>query len=286
MIKCPNPDCGLDNVDGTQFCEGCGEELTAAPAAASASAPVAGGEIQCPACDNMNPADNLVCEVCGTELQDSAAPVVAPPVAAAPPAVDPANAATSGPIAAPDADTPAGIPVATPDPAVAPAITPFDSPAFQAPAADDTAPIAVADTSDDQAAAPPSIVTPTALPTTPPNLLTGDVLQVGRVKMTVEQGMSVGAQFVLGDTELLVGREDEEEDIYPDIDLSDQDAGFVHRRHATLRFEETGLMLTHLGGANKTRINNRPIPDNVPQPVSLGDKIAFGKVVVRVQANP
>jgi hypothetical protein len=151
---------------------------------------------------------------------------------------------------------------------------------------DQSAPYTVPDADPTQAAAPPSIVTPTALPTTPPGLLGGNALQPGRVKLTVEQGMSVGAQFVLGDPEMLVGREDEEEDIYPDIDLSDQDAGFVHRRHATLRFDENGLMLTHLGGANKTRINNRPIPDNVPQPVSIGDKIAFGKVVVRVQPAP
>jgi pSer/pThr/pTyr-binding forkhead associated (FHA) protein len=98
----------------------------------------------------------------------------------------------------------------------------------------------------------------------------------------VEQGTSVGAQFVLGDPEMQVGREDEEEQIYPDIDLSDQDAGFVHRRHATLKFENGALTVTHLGGTNKTRVNNKPIPDNVPQPVKLGDKIAFGKVVLRL----
>ena len=100
----------------------------------------------------------------------------------------------------------------------------------------------------------------------------------------VEQGQTVGAQFVLGDAELLVGREDEDEEIYPDIDLSDQDAGYVHRRHATLKFENGGLFVTHLGGANKTRVNNKPLPDNVPTPVQLGDKLGFGKVVTRVTA--
>jgi pSer/pThr/pTyr-binding forkhead associated (FHA) protein len=104
----------------------------------------------------------------------------------------------------------------------------------------------------------------------------------GQVKLVVEQGQTVGAQFVLGDAELLVGREDEDEEIYPDIDLSDQDAGYVHRRHATLQFENGGLTVTHLGGSNKTRINNRPIPDNQAQPLKLGDKLAFGKVVLRL----
>jgi len=103
MIKCPNPDCGYENVDGTQFCEGCGEELPQAGASATganaasgnaggntpihgaaspatsaasgmaasgmaASGMAASGMVRCPACENMNPADNVVCEVCGTEL--------------------------------------------------------------------------------------------------------------------------------------------------------------------------------------------------------------------------
>ncbi len=114
---------------------------------------------------------------------------------------------------------------------------------------------------------------------TPPTL--GD-LKPGLVKLVVEQGQSVGAQFILNDEQTEVGREDEDEAIYPDIDLSDQDAGYVHRRHATLRFDQGRLNVTHLGGANKTRVNNKPVPDNVPTEVKLGDKIAFGKVVLRL----
>lgn len=110
-------------------------------------------------------------------------------------------------------------------------------------------------------------------------------MEPGRVKLTVEQGMTVGKQFVLGDAEMLVGREDEDEQIYPDLDLSDQDEGFVHRRHATLKFENGGLSVTHLGGANKTRVNNKPLADNAPQSVNIGDKISFGKVVMRVTPN-
>ena len=75
----------------------------------------------------------------------------------------------------------------------------------------------------------------------------------GNVKLVVEQGQSVGAQFVLGDAEMLVGREDEDADIYPDIDLSDQDAGYVHRQHAKVNFDNGNVSVTHLGGANKTR---------------------------------
>lgn len=107
-------------------------------------------------------------------------------------------------------------------------------------------------------------------------------LAPGNAKLVVEQGMTVGKQFVLNDPEMLVGREDEEEGIFPDIDLSDQDEGYVHRRHATLKFEDEGLTVTHLGGANKTYVNNQPIPDNTPQGLKIGDKLRFGKVVVRL----
>jgi hypothetical protein len=364
MIKCPNSDCGYENVDGTQFCEGCGEELPqAGAAAASAPAAAASGDmIKCPACDNLNPSDNLVCEVCGSDLHPagggaagggaagdavggtSAAPGAAPamtpmPSAAAVATPDPDTNTTAAAMGAPNApgsdpnaatSAPAGSGTAVP-----PASFTIDAgDTLSGGAVPVTAPDAVAgDSSDDAGALPvvaaapansgvvpvvpgadlattalgdlagadndvaPStasmgVATPSA--STNPQVDTaapvagaasGGSLEPGRVKLTVEQGMTVGKQFILGDPEILVGREDADEEIYPDIDLSDQDEGYVHRKHATLQFANGGLSVTHLGGANKTRINNRPLPDNEPQPVKMGDKIAFGKVVMRVGAN-
>ncbi len=283
MIKCPS--CGHENVDGTQFCEMCGEEL--AVAAKTAAAPAAGastaggvapaGMIKCPACDNLNPADNVVCEVCGTELK-------------------PGALGGSGAHAAPDAHA-------------APTLTPFDTHAQSQSASASTsasAPIsAAADTATatstdaslptvsiasadplttDPLATPAAPVTAPATPDVAATPSTGGVLEPGKVKLVVEQGMTVGKQFVLGDNEVLVGREDDEEGIYPDIDLSDQDEGYVHRKHALLKFENGGLSVMHLGGANKTRVNNKPLADNVPQSVNMGDKVAFGKVVMRLQS--
>jgi hypothetical protein len=301
MIKCPS--CGYENVDGTQFCEGCGEELAGTTAGAGAAAPVAatpnfsGGAavsstgtdaamVKCPACDNLNPPENVVCEVCGTELRADAGAsfdaLSSPPAVPAPPAQ---NAAPPMPATPP---TPATTPFDTAVPAPPTPDVAIQAPDFaaqQAGVPDVTTTAVTPPTSampDPSAVAssPPANVTPD-IPAAPP-VAAGAALQPGSVKMVVEQGMSVGKQFVLGDAELLVGREDEEEAIYPDIDLSDQDEGYVHRRHATLRFENGQLTVTHLGGANKTRINNRPLPDNEPQPVNVGDKVAFGKVVLRV----
>jgi hypothetical protein len=334
MIKCPNADCGYENVDGTQFCEGCGEELPQAGGAAASVAPAIGGDmVKCPACDNLNPAENVVCEVCGTELQSAAAGAASPaPLTSVPDllsgvaqATTPATVGGGGasigaasPDASPVTATTTGAPDTVPDVTVSgvsgddssnvvissPAtsnVTPDPGMAAAAsPAIDTASPDAgvvtpdvagVADTSTSLPPIDPGFATadPTAAPiggsapiaSTP---VAGGVLEPGRVKLTVEQGMTIGKQFVLGDPEVQVGREDEEEGIFPDIDLSDQDEGFVHRQHATFRFADDGLTVEHLGGANKTRVNNRPIPDNQPQPVNMGDKISFGKVVLRVGA--
>ncbi len=217
MLICPA--CQHENIDGTQFCEMCGEELPAKVAAASDENLVA-----CPGCAHLNPADNLACEACGADLKPG----------------------QNAPVSSAD-DAFASLP----DAGLAPPLAMI--------AADET--------------------TPFDAPQTP---LPAGNLTPGSVKLVVEQGQSVGAQFVLGDAEMLVGREDVDEEIYPDIDLSDQDAGYVHRKHATLQFENGNLRVTHLGGSNKTRINNKPVADNVATPVNLGDKIAFGKVVLRL----
>lgn len=249
MIICPNPDCGAQNVDGTQFCEVCGEEL---PQPAAVAVP-AGNQVKCPECGELNPADNVACEACGADLHPGTVPNPIIP-GAAPVAASAAAAVINAAV---------GIPNAGASTAAAPPPAPASPPA----------------------AIPTSAITSSPVPAAVPAAVaaaSGPELKPGIVKLVVEQGQTVGAQFVLADTEILVGREDEEEDIYPDIDLSDQDAGYVHRRHATLRFENGALTVTHLGGSNRTRVNNKPIPDNVPQAIVPGDKIAFGKVVLRL----
>ncbi len=256
MIICPA--CQHQNIDGTQFCEMCGEELPQ-PVAAASSEELVG----CPQCGFLNPADNIACEACGADLK----PGQSAPVASAPGASPSATPYAAGTPLTHTVVTPPVVEVSddgsttttTSSTTTTGEVTPFDTP--------QTAPLA-----------PPrdtSIAAPAA------SQSAGN-LAPGSVKLVVEQGQSIGAQFVLGDAEMLVGREDEDEEIYPDIDLSDQDAGYVHRKHATLNFEGGNLSVTHLGGSNKTRINNKPVPDNVATPVNLGDKIAFGKVVLRL----
>jgi len=355
MIKCPNAECGAENVDGTQFCEACGEELPqggassgAAASGATATSGVTGSApalvstpdmVKCPACDNMNPADNLICEVCGSELKPAGSTPPADTSAASVTATTTTDTATLGattPAAAPalPIDTaPSVDPLATgtsvpPLGATLPDVSAIPTVGVSTTSASTAAPDALPDMAPDVSAstsdlpvvatgdttnsfAPTATATgvpdvgvsavgatiadpnATAIPTdpavgadpttsTPVAAAPSGNLQPGAVKFTVEQGMTIGKQFVLGDNEILVGREDDEEGIYPDIDLSDQDEGFVHRKHAQLNFKDGVLTVTHLGGANKTRVNNKPLDDNTPQPVNIGDKVSFGKVVMRV----
>ena len=253
MITCPA--CQHENVDGTQFCEMCGEELPSATAAASSEE-----MIKCPQCGAENPADNLACEACGADLHPSSsapAPVITAPVSPIDAPMD--TTAQTAPLSS--LDLPAGF---------SPAADPLDLTEDDLKKPSDMTPMAPAGA-------------PTGAPQAAPQ--SAGNLAPGNVKLVVEQGQSVGAQFVLGDAEMLVGREDEDADIYPDIDLSDQDAGYVHRQHAKINFEDGNLAVTHLGGSNKTRINNKPIPDNEPSPLKLGDKVSFGKVVLRLCAG-
>lgn len=270
MITCPS--CAHGNVDGTQFCEMCGEEL---PQSNGASAAAATDTVDCPSCGHENPADNLACEACGADLKPASPSISQPPLVTAPtpaPASDPFSVGANASATEPD---PAFIAAAAQPPIVAPSVA--APPTFDL----DKAPVAPS-VADANAMPAPATATPSSTVPDSSALAPAGNLAPGTVKLVVEQGQSVGAQFVLGDAEMLVGREDEDEEIYPDIDLSDQDAGYVHRKHAQLNFENGNLSVTHLGGANKTRVNNKPVPDNVPTPLKLGDKIGFGKVVVRL----
>ena len=260
MIICPA--CQHENVDGTQFCENCGEELPSATAAVSSEE-----MIPCPQCGAQNPADNLACEACGADLHPGASTVITPPVSPVDEPMDTRNQVA--PLTSLD------MPANETSMGTTPAASTSAASGLDAPVSTGaTAPSAPLDLTEDDLKKPTDSANSGAQ--------SAGNLMPGNVKLVVEQGQSVGAQFVLGDAQMLVGREDEDADIYPDIDLSDQDAGYVHRQHAQINFDNGNLTVTHLGGANKTRINNKPIGDNVPSPLKLGDKVAFGKVVLRL----
>jgi pSer/pThr/pTyr-binding forkhead associated (FHA) protein len=272
--------------------------------------------MRCSECGQTNLPGALFCEQCGADLDVGAGASIAPPtaddlsehVAAPPPEVEtpaPADASATGDVPAP-VDAPPPLPTRLCPSCGHPNDLAFkiceacgasleapQAPAHQAPAP----PAAAAAVPDDlparriepvggvPAAPPPPSLPSVEGPTqymglTPGQLVTGP--QKGKVKLVVEQGMVVGKQFLLTGDQMLVGREDATEQLYPEIDLTGLDEGYVHRRHAQLAFEGTFLFVTHLGGHNRTYVNNRPIADRLPHPLNIGDTVRFGKVVLRV----
>ncbi len=125
----------------------------------------------------------------------------------------------------------------------------------------------------------------------PDFLLGGDDLEgggklpalAGKVKLVIQEGESLGKVFTLIKARNLIGRLDEERNIVPEIDLSNEDEGYVSRRHAEIRLEDEAVYIIDLGGKNKTYLNNAAL--RVDEPVALDDKdlIRVGMVLLRVE---
>jgi hypothetical protein len=91
-MKCPV--CGVDNLEGSAYCDDCGSKLPAAGAAPVAApppvapppvavtpTPVVGGKLTCPACSFENNLGEAFCSDCGASLTGAqpAAPVMSAP---------------------------------------------------------------------------------------------------------------------------------------------------------------------------------------------------------------
>jgi hypothetical protein len=104
MIKCT--ECGYENMDGLDYCDGCGAKL-----AAAAGAPAAGGGASTPApVAAPDPAPAPAAEAASAEAAAAPAPVAEAPAAEAPPAEPAKSEAPTG-----DLNKPAAAP--TPPPA-------------------------------------------------------------------------------------------------------------------------------------------------------------------------
>jgi pSer/pThr/pTyr-binding forkhead associated (FHA) protein len=85
--------------------------------------------------------------------------------------------------------------------------------------------------------------------------------------------------------ELLVGRKDNQRGIYPDVDLGldgGYDAG-VSRRHAIITPDASGYVLEDLDSANGTFVNGRRLPPQTPTPITNGDELKFGTLILRFE---
>jgi len=81
-----------------------------------------------------------------------------------------------------------------------------------------------------------------------------------------------------------LGRRDEQQNIYPQIDLTD-DGGArygVSRRHARIHQSEDGIFIEDMGSTNGTYINNQPLIPFKLYPLELGDLLQLGQLKASV----
>lgn len=87
-------------------------------------------------------------------------------------------------------------------------------------------------------------------------------------------------------TELLIGCLDQQDRIFPDVDLAQlggREVG-VSRRHAMLRWMGGHWTLTDLGSANGTFVNESALVPNVPTVVQESSRIRFGALAVTLRS--
>ena len=84
--------------------------------------------------------------------------------------------------------------------------------------------------------------------------------------------------------EMRIGRADSQSGITPELDLT-KDGGAengVSRLHAIIRSTSDGLILFDLGSTNGTLLNAYRLPPHQPYPISSGDEIRFGDLLIHV----
>ncbi|MGE5333556.1 MAG: FHA domain-containing protein [Nitrososphaerota archaeon] len=130
------------------------------------------------------------------------------------------------------------------------------------------------DSTADSTAAPAPVATavsaPPAAPATAP-------------KLVVE---SDGQTFDLaGKSEILIGREDPISNIYPDVDLTPHggEEGGVSRLHAKIFLQGSQYMVEDENSTNFTFVNKQKLAPKTPTPISNGDELRLGRVVLKFQ---
>ncbi len=85
----------------------------------------------------------------------------------------------------------------------------------------------------------------------------------------------------------VIGREDPISGIYPEVDLTNHggEGGGVSRQHARLHNTGGGWMLEDLNSTNYSKVNGQKLAPHAPAPVTHGDQLQFGKVVVTLHLH-
>ncbi len=104
-----------------------------------------------------------------------------------------------------------------------------------------------------------------------------------RARLVILRGGKVGKEFLLYESEALIGRWDADGGIFPDIDLDQDDPeAKISRRHARLTQISGQFLIEDLGSTNGTYINRGPrLLPGIKQPLNPGDEIIVGKTFLK-----
>ena len=217
----------------------------------------------CPECETPNPESEDICLQCAYPLEEPVAPAAAQSDEPACPQCqktvdagmkfcDACGSPLSADSAAPPVDEPA------PPVTVAPDLQPTSEP------------------EPEPAITPEPEPSPVPDPEPAPAVATTTTVQ--NWKLSVVEGHNLGKEYLLYKDEMVIGRIDPDSGLYPDLDLEDQDDGYVSRRHAIVRLRDGVVSVEDLGGDNGTIVQNRRIPPNKPFPLQEGQLLRVGKV--------
>lgn len=85
-------------------------------------------------------------------------------------------------------------------------------------------------------------------------------------------------------SEILIGRQDPDNDSFPEVDLTPYGAAEkgVSRRHAKIVLNESELAIEDIGSVNGTFLNGYRIAPYQPMPLGSGDVLQLGTLVLQV----
>jgi len=104
-----------------------------------------------------------------------------------------------------------------------------------------------------------------------------------RAKLVVLSGHRLGREFLIAESEVLIGRWDAEHGIFPEVDLDKEDPeATVSRRHARIFYREGRFWIEDLGSLNGTFVNRGPrLRPGHAVLLQHGDEIVVGKTFLR-----
>ena len=108
-------------------------------------------------------------------------------------------------------------------------------------------------------------------------------MDLPKAKLIITQGGTIGKEFLINSPKVLIGRWDREQEIMPDIDLSDDDLDLtISRKHAYIYYKDGHFYLEDCNKKNLSFINrHQSLGPHIPHQLENGNEIILGKLFFR-----